>query len=218
MLPPVGAADRGTGLSVRGLSKSFGERGVLDQVSFDVAPGEVVGLVGPNGAGKTTLLRCVVGADEGDAGEVTLGGRVLDERQAWARRAVATVLDDLDFFADLTVLEHLDLLARAHGTEKPQAVVDHALATLGLEPIEDQLPSTLSSGQRRRLALATTLVRPLQLLVLDEPEQRLDVAGRHWLRGHLRAVADGGAAVLLASHDEDLLVGSGARVVEVHEV
>ena len=206
-----------TGLRVRGLRKAYTDRLVLDAVDLDVAPGEVVALVGPNGAGKTTLLRCVVGADSADRGEVLLAGRLLDERQAWVRRAVAAVLDDLDFFADLTVVEHLDLFARAHGRPDALEAVDSALEVLGLTAVGDQLPSTLSSGQRRRLALATTLVRPMDLLVLDEPEQRLDVQGRWWLRGHLRELAAAGAAVLLASHDEELVAGAGARVVAVGE-
>jgi heme ABC exporter ATP-binding subunit CcmA len=205
------------GLAVRGLGKKFADRTVLEKVSFDVGAGEVVAVVGPNGAGKTTLLRCVVGADVPDAGEVTLAGRPLDERDADTRRAVGAVLDDLDFFADLTVTEHLDLFARAHGTPDADARVDAAMADLSLDQVRDQLPSTLSSGQRRRLALATTLVRPLELLVLDEPEQRLDVAGRRWLAGSLRAHAAAGVAVLLASHDDELLDAVRARRVDVHE-
>lgn len=172
--------------------------------------------MGANGAGKTTMLRCVVGSDRPDAGEVRLDGRVLDERQAWVRKAVASVLDDLDFFTDMSVREHLDMLGRAHGDSDPGTVIDEVLEVLALQGAQDQLPGTLSSGQRRRLALATTMVRPMDLLVLDEPEQRLDTAGRQWLRGHLRAVADQGAAVLVASHDDELVRGSGARVVSMH--
>ena len=204
-----------TGLAVRGLRKSYGGRAVLDGLDLDVAPGEVVALVGPNGAGKTTLLRCVVGADAPERGRVVLDGADLDERRPAVRRAVAAVLDDLDFFPDLTVAEHLDLLGRAHGTPEPERATDDALTELGLVEVADQLPGTLSSGQRRRLALATTVVRPARLLVLDEPEQRLDVAGRAWLGEHLRARAAAGTAVLLASHDEELLARAGARRVDL---
>lgn len=205
------------GLLVRDLSKSYGGRVILDGISLEVLPGEVVALLGPNGAGKTTLLRCVTGSEHADSGEVTLDGQFLDERQVWARRAVCAVLDDLDFFADMTVSEHLDLFARAHGTAGPQQRAHEALELLGLSAVRDQFPSTLSSGQRRRLALATTCVRPLALLVLDEPEQRLDVGGQEWLRRHLRAVAERGTAVLLASHDADLVHDIGARVLRLHE-
>ena len=206
-----------TGLAVRGLVKSYGGRAVLDGLDLDVAPGEVVALVGPNGAGKTTLLRCVVGADAPERGRVLLDGADLDERRPRTRRAVAAVLDDLDFFPDLSVAEHLDLLGRAHGTAGPAAATDAALADLDLVAVQDQLPGTLSSGQRRRLALATTVVRPARLLVLDEPEQRLDVAGRRWLGEHLRERAAAGTAVLLASHDDELLDRAGARRLDLTE-
>lgn len=204
------------GLVVRGLCRSFGEVAVLDRVDLEVPRGEVVALVGANGAGKSTLLRCVVGSDRPDAGKILLDGKVLDERLVWARRAVAGVLDDLDFFADMSVREHLDMLSRAHGDSNPGAVIAEVLDVLALQRARDQLPGTLSSGQRRRLALATTMVRPMDLLVLDEPEQRLDIAGRQWLEGHLRAVAARGGAVLFASHDDELVRGSGARVVTMH--
>ena len=205
------------GLAVRGLRKAYGGRVVLDGLDLDAAPGEVVALVGPNGAGKTTLLRCVVGSDSPDRGRVVLDGVDLDERRPQVRRAVAAVLDDLDFFPDLTVAEHLDLLGRAHGSDDPEGATDAALTDLALAVVADQLPGTLSSGQRRRLALATTVVRPARLLVLDEPEQRLDVAGRAWLGEHLRTRAAAGTAVLLASHDEELLVRAGARRVDLAE-
>lgn len=205
------------GLVVRDLSKAYDDKAVLDAVSLEVQPGEVVALVGPNGAGKTTLLRCVAGSDHADSGEILLGGRALDERQVWVRRAVCAVLDDLDFFADMTVLEHLDLLARAHATPEPDRVVDEALRLLRLDTVTEQFPGTLSSGQRRRLALATTCVRPMDLLLLDEPEQRLDTAGRAWLSSHLATSARAGAAVLIASHDEELVRRIGARVLPLHE-
>lgn len=204
-----------TGLELRvdDLSLSYDGSAVLKDISFGVAPREVVALVGPNGTGKTSLLRCVVGTLAPDSGTVTLGGRTLDERRPWTRRAVAAVLDDADFFPDLTAREHLDLLARAHGTPDPVGTVDEALRRLDLEMVADRLPRTFSSGQRRRLALATTCVRRFDLLVMDEPEQRLDARGRRWLGGYLRAVAHVGGSVLIASHDDALVGEVGARVI-----
>jgi ABC-2 type transport system ATP-binding protein len=190
-------------LSVRGLSRSFGNLLVLDDVSFSLAPGRIAVVLGPNGSGKTTLLRCVVGADRPDAGEVLVQGRRADETDPEIRALVAAALDDIDFFPDLSVVEHLELLAYAHGgSAEPVAEV---LAELGLEPARDQLPVTLSSGQRRRLALASCFVRPRRVLILDEPEQRLDVRGRQWLADRLRRERAAGTAVLLASHDPELI-------------
>jgi ABC-type multidrug transport system ATPase subunit len=190
-------------LTVRGLSRSFGKLLVLDNVSFSVAPGQIAVVLGPNGSGKTTLLRCVVGADRPDGGEVLSGGRRLYESDPWTRSIVAAALDDIDFFPDLSVVEHLELLAFAHGgSAEPVAEV---LTELGLDRARDQLPVTLSSGQRRRLALASCFVRPRRLLVLDEPEQRLDVRGQAWLADRLRREKTAGTAVLMASHDAELI-------------
>lgn len=202
-------------LEVRDVDKEFGGRVVLDRVSFDVEAGEVVALVGPNGAGKTTLLRCVVGAESVDAGEVLLDGRGVDTRDATTRADMLALLDDTAWFGDLTVLEHLELLARADSVVDPDVVARDALDELGLRGVADQVPGTLSSGQRQRLALAVALVRPWRLLLVDEPEQRLDSAGRQWLGRWLAVQADEGRSVLMACHSDDLVATSGARVVEV---
>lgn len=190
-------------LSVRGLTRRFGSRVIFEDVDFDVAAGSATALLGPNGAGKSTLLRCIVAADRPDAGEVLFEGRRFDETDEGLRAAVATVLDDVEFFPDLSAVEHLELLARAHGAEGD--AVDTVLQELGLEAARDQLPVTLSSGQRRRLALASCFVRPRRLLLLDEPEQRLDMAGRGWLAERLCREKEAGTAILLASHDDELV-------------
>ncbi|WP_307847077.1 ABC transporter ATP-binding protein [Micromonospora sp. D93] len=190
-------------LSVRGLSRNFGNLVVLDDVSFSLAAGRIAVVLGPNGSGKTTLLRCVVGADRPDSGEVLVQGRRADETDPQVRALVAAALDDIDFFPDLSVVEHLELVAYAHGGDAEP--VEEVLAELGLEPARDQLPVTLSSGQRRRLALASCFVRPRRVLILDEPEQRLDVRGRQWLADRLLRERAAGTAVLLASHDPELI-------------
>ena len=195
------------GLVVRDLSRRLGAAQVLDGVGFHVPPGTATVVTGPNGAGKTTLLRCIVGADRPDRGDVLLDGRPLDETDPWTRGAVAAVLDDVDFFPDLSVGEHLALLALAHGAA-PDGVAEVARG-FGLGSILSQLPPTLSSGQRRRLALASCFVRPRRLLVLDEPEQRLDVDGRAWLAEWLVAEKAAGTALLPALM---VLAGVGFKI------
>lgn len=200
---PVCQCETVDALTVRGLSRSFGKLLVLDDISLSVPAGRIAVVVGPNGGGKTTLLRCVVGADRPDNGEVLLDGRRADETDPWVRSFVAAALDDIDFFPDLSVVEHLELLSFAHGgSAEPVAEV---LTELGLDRARDQLPVTLSSGQRRRLALASCFVRPRRLLVLDEPEQRLDARGQAWLADRLRREQAAGTAVLMASHDAELI-------------
>jgi heme ABC exporter ATP-binding subunit CcmA len=192
-------------LAVRGLRRGFGGLIVLDNVKVTLKAGQIGAVVGPNGAGKTTLLRCVAGSLKPDAGQVTVLGRAVDESDPVLRSMVASVLDDMEFFPDLSVSEHLELLAYAHGTEDIDAVVDETITALGLDGARDQLPPTLSSGQRRRLALASCFVRPRKLLVLDEPEQRLDTEGRAWLAARLTAEKANGTAVLMATHDPELV-------------
>jgi ABC-2 type transport system ATP-binding protein len=192
-------------LAVTGLRHLYAERPVIDDLTFTLRAGRAIALVGPNGAGKTTVLRCIVGSAEPAAGKILLDGLPIDERVEVVRRDVASLLDDLDFFPDLTAAEHLDLLARAHGNPEPEDLVDSLLHEVGLLAAADQLPGSLSSGQRRRLALATALVRPRKLLVLDEPEQRLDTAGVDWLGDRLVAEKKSGTAILFASHDQALV-------------
>jgi ABC-type multidrug transport system ATPase subunit len=192
-------------LAVSGLQHKYGDRPVIEGLTFTLPAGQAIALVGPNGAGKTTVLKCIVGAAEPAAGKILLDGQPIDERAEAVRRDVATLLDDLDFFPDLTAAEHLDLLARAHGNATPEDLVDTTLHDIGLLPAADQLPGSLSSGQRRRLALATTLVRPRKLMVLDEPEARLDTDGVRWLSERLVEEKRSGTAILFASHDPELV-------------
>ncbi|WP_426247502.1 ABC transporter ATP-binding protein [Nocardioides sp. LHG3406-4] len=211
----MSASGDGSVLSVRGLTRTFGDVEVLAGFDLDVAAGSAVALVGPNGAGKSTALRCITGTDEATEGTVELDGAPYDERTPRVRRDVAVVLDDLDFFPDLSVVEHLDLLARAHRVADADEVVDRVLDDLGLIPQSGQLPGTLSSGQRRRLSLASAFVRPRRLLVLDEPEARLDADGVAWLSRRLVEEKRAGLAIVFASHSTVLVEAVADRVVEL---
>ena len=186
-------------LKVDKLKKADGPVTIVDGFSLTVRAGEAVALTGRNGAGKSTVLRCLVGADRADEGTVTVLDIKMSETNPEIRRQVATAIDDLDFFPDLSVVAHLD----------------EVLEEVQLVPQASQLPSTLSSGQRRRLALATAFVRPRSLLVLDEPEQRLDVEGIEWLGQRLRADMNEGLAIVMASHEPSLLAAIGAREVRL---
>ena len=208
-------AKRATILKVTGLRRAFGPVTIIDKFNLEVRTGEAIALTGRNGAGKSTLLRCLVGADRPDDGTVTVCGNKMSESSPEIRRDVATVIDDLDFFPDLSVVEHLDLLARAHGIAEPDELVDEVLEEVQLVPQSGQLPGTLSSGQRRRLALATAFVRPRKLLILDEPEQRLDTEGVSWLASRLKSERQKGLAIVFASHEPSLVESVATRVVEL---
>jgi ABC-2 type transport system ATP-binding protein len=208
----------GTGLlSGRELLVGYGDAPVCAPVTVDVLPGRAVAVVGANGAGKSTLLRTLSGLLPPVAGTVTFEGRPVDERQAAFRRAVAAVLDDDAFFAALTGREHLLLTARGHGVTDAEGVVAGQIEAFGLAERIDAVPSTLSSGQRRRLALASAFVRPARLLVLDEPERRLDPGMRGRLARRLADQRDGGTAVLFASHDPELVRAVADDVLTVDE-
>ncbi len=202
-------------LKVSELKKSFGPVTIVEGFSLNVFPGEAIALTGRNGAGKSTILRCIVGADRPDSGVIEVNGIPVLETDARIRREVATVIDDLDFFPDLSVVEHLDLLARAHGIPDSDEAVDEVLNEVQLVPQSGQLPGTLSSGQRRRLALATAFVRPRSLLVLDEPEQRLDVEGVAWLAARLLEERKRGLAIVMASHEPQLVEKVATKVVQL---
>jgi len=208
-------AKRPSVLKVSGLRRAFGPNTIFDKFNLEVRAGEAIALTGRNGAGKSTLLRCLVGADRPDDGTITVCGNPMSETSPDIRRDVATVIDDLDFFPDLSVVEHLDLLARAHGIADPDPLVDEVLEEVQLVPQSGQLPGTLSSGQRRRLALATAFVRPRKLLILDEPEQRLDTEGVSWLAARLKSERQKGLAIVFASHEPSLVETVATRVVEL---
>jgi len=193
----------------------YGGAPVCAPVTFTLAPGKVVALVGANGSGKSTVLRAVIGLLEPSGGSLQVFGRAVDEREVAFRTNVASVLDDDAYFPALTVSEHLYLTARGHGVHGAQEVVAELLAEFGLADHARSLPVALSSGQRRRLLLAAGFVRPRSLLVLDEPEQRLDRAMRDRLAARIVAEKEAGGAVLLATHDPDLLRAVADRAVHV---
>jgi ABC-2 type transport system ATP-binding protein len=192
-------------LRAEGLLVGYGEHPVAPPVDLTLAAGHALGLVGANGAGKSTLLQTLTGLLEPLGGTVRFAGGTVDERRADFRRHVATVLDDDAFFPSLTGREHLLLTARGHGVTDADAVVDGEVDEFGLADRVDALPSQLSSGQRRRLALAAAFVRPARMVVLDEPERRLDAGMRGRLAHRLARLRDDGSAVLFACHDADFL-------------
>jgi ABC-2 type transport system ATP-binding protein len=200
-------------LSATDLSVGYGGEPVCAPISLSVPAGSAVALGGPNGAGKSTVLQTMVGLLPPLAGTVAFEGRPVDERDPDFRRAVAGVLDDDAFFPSLTGEEHLLLTARAHGVADADQVVATQLAAFGLTERAGALPSALSSGQRRRLALSGALVRPARLLVLDEPERRLDIAMRRILADRLAALVAAGGTVLFASHDPTFLGTLADRVL-----
>lgn len=204
-------------LEVHDLSVGYSDEPVCAPVTVSVRAGTALGVIGPNGAGKSTVLQTLVGLLPALGGTVQVDGRDVDEREAGFRRAVATVLDDDAFFPSLTGAEHLLLTARGHGVADAEAVVEAEIAEFGIAERAHALPSALSSGQRRRLALAAAFVRPARLLVLDEPERRLDAQMRRQLAARLARDVAAGLTVVFASHDPTFLSTVADRVLIIDD-
>lgn len=144
-------------------------------------------------------------------------GVPVDEREQRFRAEVATVLDEDSYLPALTVREHLLLTARGHGATQVSDLVSEVVEEFGLTARQHALPTALSSGQRRRLLLASAFVRPRTLLILDEPEQRLDAGMRDRLAERLVAERSAGGAVMLATHDPVLVRTVATTAVVIAE-
>ncbi|GIH92500.1 heme ABC exporter ATP-binding protein CcmA [Planobispora siamensis] len=194
----------------RGVEVTLGGNPVLQGVDLEVAHGEIVAVTGPNGVGKSTLLRCLAGLRTADAGEVAvLGGPPRDEPAFW--REVALVADEPAWYPGLTVREHLELMAAVHAG--PRMDIGEALESFGLASRADAVPPALSTGQRQRLLLAMTLLRPSRVLLLDEPERGLDAEFRRRLAEILTDYAAEGGTVVMATHDPGLAEAARSRRV-----
>ncbi|CAM5489692.1 aliphatic sulfonates import ATP-binding protein SsuB 1 [Streptomyces xanthochromogenes] len=201
-------------LQLASISREFDERVVLETVDLTVQPGESVALMGPNGSGKSTLLRIAVGRDHPTEGTVIFDGQPLREDDPRVRARIAVVADAPAHYPDLSIRQHLLLVAVAHGAGRDaDTLVDRALDHTGLTGRAELRPAALSSGQTQQLLLATALVRPRDLLVLDEPEQRLDPGARTRLVEHIRQEQRRGTAVLFATHHTELALGAADRVL-----
>ncbi|HEX8703531.1 MAG TPA: ABC transporter ATP-binding protein [Myxococcaceae bacterium] len=189
-------------LQVKELRRDYGALRAVDNVTFELAAGTVLGFIGPNGAGKSTTMRIIATLDTPTAGEVLLDGQSLVDKPDVARPLIGYMPDRYGTYDDVTVWEFLDFFARAYGlkgaarTKRVESVMEFA----GLHPLKDKLTSALSKGMKQRVALGRTLLHDPKLLILDEPADGLDPRARIELRELLRALADQGKAVLISSH------------------
>ena len=201
----------GAVLEMTDLSVGYGGTPVCGPITAAVRQGEILGVVGFNGAGKSTAARTIAGKQPMLDGEVLVHGLPVDEDGIPFRRQVAALFDEDAFFPALSIREHLQLIARGHAVPEPDAAVDAELDFFALQDRADAVPSAVSSGQRRRLLLASALIRPSSLLILDEPEQRLDPVMRGLVGSRIKDYAAAGGAVLLITHDPALLVTAAER-------
>ncbi|MER0483733.1 ATP-binding cassette domain-containing protein [Streptomyces sp. Edi2] len=201
-------------LRLEDVGHRYGDREVLRSVSLHLEPGACVALVGHNGCGKSTLLRLAAGRETAVEGEVLFDGAPLREDDPATRARISSVLDPAAYYPDLTVREHVVFVALAHGLgAAADDAVDQALADHHLTDHATALPASLSSGQSQLLLLASAFVRPHDLLLLDEPEQRLDSRARAGLADRLVSHKERGTAVLMATHNAQLAEQVADRVL-----
>jgi ABC-2 type transport system ATP-binding protein len=195
------------------LTKRYGDLLAVDDLSFSVGPGEILGLVGPNGAGKTTTLRSLVGIINPNAGTIRIGGHDLKKEPIEAKRTIAFVPDDPSFFDHLTVSEHLQFIARLYNVLDAGERAPRLLRRLELADRAESLPEELSRGMRQKLSIAMALLPRPRALLFDEPLSGLDPAGRRKMKETIRKEAEGGAAVILSSHQLQLVEELAPRVL-----
>ena len=178
------------------LHKTYGRTVAVDDLSFQVRPGQVTGFLGPNGSGKSTTLRLMLGLDKG-RGVTLWDGKPL-ALHAHAPKVVGAHLDAKFFHPSRTARSHLRMLAAASRTRKKR--VDEVIALMGLESVANKRPKGFSLGMGQRLGLATAILAEPDVLLLDEPANGLDPQSIHWLRDYLKHYASQGRTVLVSSH------------------
>ena len=207
-------------ITVSGLTKKYGDRTVVDQVSFELEPGTVTGFLGPNGAGKTTTMRMITGLVPATAGAASVGGRPYTSLPN-PGAVMGTLLDAAAVHPGRTGRTHLRLLAATIGV--PAARVDEMLELVGLTAAAKRRIGGYSLGMRQRLGIAAALLADPPVLMFDEPANGLDPEGIRWMRDLIRHHAARGGTVLLSSHllgevehtvDRLLVIGNGRIVAD----
>lgn len=203
---------------VDGLTKTYGAKKAVDNLSFTVGPGRVTGFLGPNGSGKSTTMRCMLGLDVADAGSVTFDGKKYSELDQPLTH-VGSLLDAGDAHKGRSARNHLRWIAMTHGF--PDGRVDEVLHHVGMTEVAQTKVGKFSLGMRQRLGLAVALLGNPQVVILDEPANGLDPEGIRWTRDVMRNLADSGRSVLVSSHqlvelsmvaDDLVVIGQGKLI------
>lgn len=187
-------------IEVQGLNKRYGTFTAVRDLSLQVGPGEVLGLVGPNGAGKTTTLRCLAGIIPVSSGDVRIAGHPIATEAVAAKRALAFFPDEPRLFEYLTVRQHLNFVARVYGVRDHEAMAQPLLEEFEIADKADQLPGELSRGMKQKLAIACGLLHGPRVLFFDEPLTGLDPLGIRRMKNSIIKRARDGATIVLSSH------------------
>ena len=203
LAPSLGAAESDVVIDVQGLTKTFGGRAVVKDLTMQVRRGLIYGFLGPNGSGKTTTIRMLCGLLTPDAGRGTCLGYDI-RTQSWEiKRHVGYMTQRFSLYADLTIRENLEFVARLYGLPRPTDAARGAIRRLGLDNRADQLAGELSGGWKQRLALGACILPKPELLLLDEPTAGVDPKARRDFWDEIHALAHDGMTVLVSTHYMD---------------
>jgi len=207
-------------IEVRGLTKRYGDKIAVNDLSFVVEPGKVTGFLGPNGAGKTTTMRCILGLDYPDAGAITVDGKRYAEL-AFPMREVGALIDAKAVHGGRSAYNHLLCLAQTNSL--PKRRVDEVLELVGLSAVAKKRAKGFSLGMSQRLGIAATMLGDPKVVMFDEPVNGLDPEGILWIRNFMKALAAEGRTVFVSSHlmsementaDHLIVVGKGALIAD----
>ncbi|MFN7019426.1 MAG: ABC transporter ATP-binding protein [Fimbriimonadales bacterium] len=205
-------------LFVENLTKSFKGFRAVDEVSFRVEPGEIVGLLGPNGAGKTTTLRCITGILKPDTGRIQIGEYDLATQEQQAKRQLAFIPELPNPYELLTVREHLKLVAMCYDTLSIyEQHADELLQRYELADKANALAGTLSKGMKQKLAIVCALIHDAKVFLCDEPLMGIDPRGQYTFKSDLQRLRDSGCVILVSTHQLDTAERLCDRVIIMHK-
>ena len=204
-------------LHVQGLTRRFGSLLAVDQVSFSLAEGELLGLLGLNGAGKTTTMRVLAGALAAHAGVVEMRGQSLLDASPDLRRRVGYLPEKPPLYPEMRVLDYLRFASRIQGGNSSRKHLDECLEQVGLRGMERHLVGRLSKGYQQRVGLAQALIHEPELLILDEPTSGLDPAQRMEIRTLLSEQLRRGRSLILSTHLLEEVQATCDRVLILHQ-
>ncbi|HVU78178.1 MAG TPA: ABC transporter ATP-binding protein [Gaiellaceae bacterium] len=208
-------------IEARNLTKDYGDKRAVDDLSFDVRPGVVTGFLGPNGSGKSTTMRLILGLDRPTKGHVTVNGKPYAEHAA-PLHEVGALLEARSVHTGRSARNHLRALAQTHGI--PGARVDELIDLVGLHDVATKRAGKFSLGMGQRLGIASALLGDPQTVMLDEPVNGLDPEGIQWIRNLLRGLAQEGRTVFVSSHlmsemaltaDHLIVIGRGRLIADM---
>ena len=208
-------------IEAKGLTKHYGDKLAVDQLSFDVRPGVVTGFLGPNGSGKSTTMRMIMGLDIPNAGDATVNGRHYHDLP-WPMHEVGALLEAKAIHPGRSARNHLLMLAQANRIDRRR--VDEVLEVVGLSEVANRRAGKFSLGMGQRLGIAAAMLGDPEVLLFDEPVNGLDPDGIRWVRTFLKSLAKEGRTVFVSSHlmsemaltaDEVVIIGKGRLIVQV---